>query len=181
MKKLLFAFPIVAFLTAGCNQTPTMNTPSNNINTNQSANNSTTPAPMPTQTQSQKPDLMAIVSTMAYGYKINITVNGQDIGLEGNASGGARLFNKENSYYQTASPEMLKKNGVLIQGNNTISITYTKTGPTSKDKLHIDLQMDGYASPLFSLDAQDAAGTIQQVIDVEPTQPANFKPIVIQK
>jgi hypothetical protein len=75
----------------------------------------------------------------------------------------------------------MKQNGVLLLGKNTISVTYQKTDPAGTDTLSVEFKMQGYSDDLFNLQAQDAGGTVEQVIDVEPTPPADFKPITITK
>ncbi len=194
MKKLLFPVLIVSFLAAGCgssqptvqnnpvpvkvaNHNPASSTPPQEANANINQTNNS----MDNTNSTKQADLMAILSANAYGYNITVSVNGQELTLKGNSSGGARLFNKENSYYGSASPQVLKENGMLVQGNNTFAIKYTKIDPSSDKKLHIDLQMQGYSSPLLTLDAADASGSVEQTVDIEPTQPANFKSITIER
>jgi hypothetical protein len=174
MKPKYFIIIPFLLLAAGCSQQPQSNHAQPlPVATNQQNNT------MDTQQKTQ--NLMAIVQVMDYGFSTKIYVNGQDIGWGGPGGGGVRLFNKENSDYASATPDVLKQNGVLKLGKNTIKVVYTKTDRASTDKLQVEFKMQGYSDDLFNLQGQDIGGTVEQTIDVEPTQPADFKPIVIVK
>jgi hypothetical protein len=183
MKKIFIVSSLILILAAGCSSQPQAVQPVSNVDTKTPSSNQTQninqKIPMD-QTTSQE-DLLAILSTDAYGYKVQVLVNGQDIGLKGEGSGGARLFNKEHSYYKTATPDVLKSNGVLVQGKNNFVIKYTKVDPKSDDTLNINLKMQDYSEALFTIDAKDTAGVVEQVIDIEPVQPVDFKSIKITK
>lgn len=59
-------------------------------------------------------------------YDVKILVNGSDIGVEGGTGGVLRLYNKEHYSYQIAPESELQKNWVLENGENTLSITYSR-------------------------------------------------------
>ena len=94
-------------------------------------------------------ELMTALSVMGYGYKVKVTVNGADVGIEGGKSENRRLFNKGHEMAAKASVSARARNFVLVPGKNDVAIEYTKIDPKGNDELEITLQAEGYPQPLL--------------------------------
>lgn len=128
-----------------------------------------------------EPELMAALSVMGYGYKVKVTVNGADVGVEGGKNENRRLFNKGNEMSAKASPSVRARNFVLVPGNNEIAIEYSKSDPKGNDELEITLQAANYPQPLLRLVNKTKASDKQVVsVNIAEKPPANFKPVVIE-
>ena len=132
--------------------------------------------------QAAEPELMTALSVMGYGYKVKVTVNGADVGVEGGKSEGRRLFNKGHEMAAKAAPAVRAKNFVLVPGANEIVIEYAKTDVKSTDPLEITMEAPGYPKPLLQLTSKGKpAGKVAVTVLVHDKPPAGFKPVVIQE
>jgi hypothetical protein len=135
---------------------------------------------VPLASQAAEPDLSAVLQVMGYGYKVKVSVNGTDIGIEGGKSEGRRLFNKGHAMAAKAAPAIRARNFMLVPGVNEFSIEYRKVGSQPGDKLEITLEAEGYPEPLLRLvSTTKASDKLTVKVDVAPKAPANFKPTVI--
>jgi len=125
-------------------------------------------------------DIMAALSSWGYGYKVKVLVNGVDIGMSGGKSESKRLFHKESDMAATASPDMRKRNFILQNGTNRISVDFTKTSNEKNDYLQVSLEIQEYQAPLFLLHSRSKpSGKIEKEITIQNSAPDNFKPAVI--
>ena len=128
-----------------------------------------------------EPDLMTALQVMGYGYKVKVTVNGYDAGVEGGKSEGRRLFNKASEMAAQAPPAARAKNFVLVPGVNDVVIEYTKVDP-GNDSLEITMQAENYPQPVLTLVSKTRQSdklALKVRIDAKPA--ADFKPIVIKQ
>jgi hypothetical protein len=127
-----------------------------------------------------EPELMTSLSVMGYGYKVKVTVNGADVGVEGGKSEGRRLFNKGHEMAAKATPALRAKNFVLVPGANEVVIEYAKTDAKSTDPLEVTLEAPGYPKPLLALtNKSKPADKVTVTVLVHDKPPAGFKPVVI--
>lgn len=127
-----------------------------------------------------EPELMAALSVMGYGYKVKVTVNGADVGVEGGKSENRRLFNKGNEMAAQATPAIRAKNFVLLHGANEIAIEYTKVDPKAADSLEVTLEAQGYPQPpLRVVSKTKASGKLKFEVNLAGKPPADFKPLVV--
>jgi hypothetical protein len=130
--------------------------------------------------QAGEPELMAALSVMGYGYKVKVTVNGADVGIEGGKSEGRRLFNRDHEMAAKAAPAIRAKNFVLVPGANEFAIEFAKIDPKSNDQLEITLEAEGYPQPLLRfVNATKPSDRLVVKVDVVDKMPANFKSLVI--
>ena len=126
-----------------------------------------------------EPELMAVLSVMGYGYKLKVSINGVDTGIEGGKSEGRRLFNKGNEMAQKATPQIRAKNFLLNHGANEIVVEYAKIDPKSSDQLEVKFEAEDYPQPVFMLTSRSkAADKVSAKVMLAPKAPANFKPVV---
>ena len=100
-------------------------------------------------------EINAVLSCWGYGYKVKMLVNGTDVGVKGGMSESKRLFDKNNEMAAQATPDIRKKNFILVNGPNTISIEYSKNGANPADRVEITLEVENYPDLLcltFSID-----------------------------
>jgi hypothetical protein len=127
-----------------------------------------------------EPELMASLSVMGYGYRVKVSVNGADVGVEGGKSENRRLFNKGHEMAAQATPAIRAKNFVLVPGANEIAIEFQKIDPKSADTLEITLQAQGYPQPVLQLASKaQASGRHVVKVNLAPKPPADFKTVVI--
>jgi hypothetical protein len=111
--------------------------------------------------------ISVMINISAYGYDVNIRVNGKDIGVTGGGSSVLRLFNANSLMKLISAPNVQEKNFVLNRGENNITITYKKNG-TGQDTLKVELKAPGYSESLLNISTEDADGTIEKKISIEP-------------
>jgi hypothetical protein len=129
-----------------------------------------------------EPELMGAFSVMGYGYKVKVTVNGADIGVEGGKSESRRLFNKGHEMAAQATPAIRAKNFVLVPGANEIAIEYSKLDPKSTDTLEIGFEMPGYPQPLLRVVSKaKASDKLALKVNLAAKPPADFKPVAINQ
>lgn len=127
-----------------------------------------------------EPELMAGLSVMGYGYKVKVSVNGADVGIEGGKSENRRLFNKGHEMAAQATPAIRAKNFVLVSGANEVAIEFQKIDPKSTDTLEVTLQAQGYPQPLLQLiNKAQASGKHVVKVALAPKPPADFKSILL--
>ncbi|HSH91670.1 MAG TPA: hypothetical protein VK996_16920 [Ramlibacter sp.] len=127
-----------------------------------------------------EPELMAALSVMGYGYKVQVLVNGADVGVEGGKSEGRRLFNKGHEMAAKAAPAMRAKNFVLVPGANQVTIDYAKLDPKSNDALEVTFEAAGYPQPVLRFTNKGRpTGKVSFTVNVEAKPPADFKPVVV--
>ena len=135
---------------------------------------------MVTAARAAEPELMAGLSVMGYGYKVKVSVNGADVGIEGGKSENRRLFNKGHEMAAQATPAIRAKNFVLVPGANEVAIEFQKIDPKSTDTLEITLQAQGYPQPLLQLvNKTQASGKHVVKVTLAAKAPADFKTVVI--
>lgn len=133
-----------------------------------------------TAARAAEPELMAGLSVMGYGYKVKVSVNGADVGIEGGKSENRRLFNKGHEMAAQATPAIRAKNFVLVPGINELAIEFQKIDPKSGTTLEITLQAQGYPQPLLRLvNKAQASGKHVVKVALAARPPADFKTIVI--
>lgn len=132
----------------------------------------------------------AIISAYSYGFDLNITINGKDIGIKGGGSTSSRLFDSSSVMSFISTPDVVAQNFVLHQGINTITIKYKKI---SKDSSHtLDVKLSSYFNDgqsrqddtnnvLIAQVKNKTEGTIQSTFDLEPTKPTDFKIVTISE
>lgn len=130
-------------------------------------------------TASKNRDLMAVLSCRGYGYKVNVLVNGVDVGIAGGKSENRRLLNKGNGMAVMAAPEMKKQNFMLVPGDNTISVTFKKKSANKDDRLELSLEMQNYPGPLFKMVTKKSSGKVKKKIVIQNTPPAGFKTVTV--
>ena len=84
-------------------------------------------------------ELNAILTVIAVGYEVKITINGIDIGVKGLKSESLKLFGKDNPA-QPVLPEDMKKQICLQDGQNTIIVHCKRVDEASSPELTIELQ-----------------------------------------
>ena len=137
---------------------------------------------VPIHVTAAEPELMAVLSVMGYGYKVKLTINGVDPGIEGGKSEGRRLFNKGSEMANKASPQIRARNFILNQGANEIAIEYVKIDPKSNDELEIKIEAEGYPQPLFRLTSRSkASDKVSAKLMLAPKAPVDFKPVVFSE
>ncbi len=128
------------------------------------------------------PELMAALSVMGYGYKVKVTVNGADVGIEGGKNENRRLFNKTHEMAAQATPAIRARSFILVPGANEISIEYAKKDPKEKEELDITLQAQGYAGPLLHVvNKTKAADKLVLIVEIAEKAPVNFKPVNVSQ
>lgn len=127
--------------------------------------------------QNEKEEIGAIISSMSYGYKVKVLINGNDIGMKGGMSESKRLFEKDSPMSKQAPFEMRKKLFVLQKGQNTISVEYKKDGKNEHDHAEITLEAEGYPAPIFKMDTKKPSGKVEKTFDLQIRAPKDFKPV----
>jgi flagellar basal body-associated protein FliL len=115
----------------------------------------------------------------AYGYNVSVKVNGQDIGILGGMSEGTRLYNTEHFSYSFAAPS-IKSQYALVKGQNTISVTYTKTDPKASP-MKVDVFAYTPPADLVIMNIAGDSGTINETFDIEHDKPAGVQTITVSK
>lgn len=130
--------------------------------------------------QAAEPELMAVLSVMSYGYKVKVTLNGVDIGIEGGKSEGRRLFNKGHEMAAKAAPTIRAKNFVLVSGANEFALEYVKIDPNSPERLEVTLEAEGYPQPLLHfVNTAKVSDKYVANVHLASKAPPDFKPLVI--
>ena len=128
-------------------------------------------------TMGGKEEINAVLSCWGYGYKVKMLVNGVDVGIKGGMSESKRLFDKNNGMAAQATPDMKKKNFVLVNGRNTISIEYAKNGSNPADRVEVSLEVENYPAPVFKLVSKKPSGKVEKTITIQNQAPADFKTV----
>ncbi len=131
------------------------------------------------RTMSGSQEIMAVLSCRGYGYKVKVLVNGADVGIVGGKSENRRLFDKDNEMAAMAAPEIRKKNFMLVNGQNTISVEFTKESTNQDDKLEISFEMQNYPAPLFKMVTKKPSGKVEKTITIQNAVPAGFKTVTV--
>ena len=127
------------------------------------------------------PELMAALSVMGYGYKVKVTVNGADVGVEGGKNENRRLFNKGHEMSAKASASVRARNFILVPGSNEVAIEYSKNDPKGNDELEITLEAAGYPQSLLRLrNKTKTSDKLVVSVDIAEKPPANFKPVILE-
>jgi len=127
------------------------------------------------------PELMAALSVTGHGYKVKVTINGADVGVEGGKNENRRLFNKDHETAAKASPSIGARNFVLVPGSNEIAIEYAKNDPKGSDELEITLQAANYPQPLLRLvNKTKTADKVVVSVNIAEKPPADFKPAILE-
>ena len=84
-------------------------------------------------------ELNAILTVIAIGYEVKITINNIDIGVKGLKSESLKLFGKNNPT-KPMLPEDMKKQICLQDGKNTIIVHCKCVDEASSHELTIELQ-----------------------------------------
>ena len=124
-------------------------------------------------------EINAVLSCWGYGYKVKMLVNGTDVGVKGGMSESKRLFDKNNEMAAQATPDIRKKNFILVNGPNTISIEYSKNGANPADRVEITLEVENYPEPVFKLVSTKPSGKVEKTITIQGRTPADFKPMTV--
>ena len=130
-------------------------------------------------TMNGKEEINAVLSCMGYGYKVKGLVNGTDVGIKGGQSESKRLFDKDSEMAAQATPDIRKKNFVLVKGKNTISVEYKKEGTSEYDKVELTLEVENYPAPVFKLESKKPSGKAEKTITVQGKAPADFKSVTV--
>lgn len=126
-------------------------------------------------------ELMAALSVMGYGYKVKVTVNGADVGVEGGKNENRRLFNQDHEMSAKASASVRARNFVLVPGSNEIAIEYSKNDPKGNDELEITLEAADYPQPLLRLrNRTKTSDKLVVSVNIAQKPPANFKPVILE-
>ena len=108
----------------------------------------------------------AALSSMGYGYEVQVRINGIDIGVKGGRSESRRLLSPSDEMAAQLPAEMRAQHVVLKDGANRIEIRFTKKGDEN-DSLKVTIETDG-PDPVFSLKSKTkAAGSVDRTIDLE--------------
>lgn len=83
-------------------------------------------------------DLNAILTVLARGYNVTITINGIDIGVRGGKSESIKLFS-QGSPMVSALPEDMKNQVCLQEGENLLFASYERLDDTASNELTIEL------------------------------------------
>ncbi len=84
-------------------------------------------------------ELNAILTVIAIGYEVKITINNTDIGVKGLKSESLKLFGKDNPTLPVL-PEDMKKQICLQDEQNTIVVNCKRVKEDSSPELTIELQ-----------------------------------------
>ncbi len=125
-------------------------------------------------------EINAVLSVWGYGYKIKVLVNGEDVGIKGGMSESKRLFDKNNEMAAQATPEIRKKNFVLVNGANTIAVEYKKEGSDRNDRAEVTLEVENYPAPVFKLVSKKPSGKVEKTIMIQGKAPADFKTVTAE-
>ncbi|MBU0470618.1 MAG: hypothetical protein KKA62_02165 [Nanoarchaeota archaeon] len=124
-------------------------------------------------------EISAALSSYGYGYKVNVLINGTDIGIAGEKSESKRLFDQDNHFSKKADPVM-KKLFCLKKGSNEVSVKFSKTSGNEQDYLQLSLEMEEYPAPLFLVhSASKNSGKINFSFDLEEKCPSDFVPAFV--
>jgi hypothetical protein len=131
------------------------------------------------KTNMENKEIMGVLSCMAYGYQVKVSINGVDVGIEGGKSENRRFFNVGHPMMGEAPPEKRASIFVLKPGENSISIEFTKTGDEN-DNLSITLDVEGYPSSVLSVTSRNLPSKkIEKTFNLTDTVPADFQSITI--
>ena len=122
-------------------------------------------------------EVSVVLSSMGYGYKVNVVINGVDVGVKGGMSESKRLFDKNSEMAARAKPEIRQRNFVLVKGQNTISIEYKKEGSNQHDKVEITVEAENYPAPIFKMETTKPSGKVEKTITIQTQAPAGFKTV----
>lgn len=131
------------------------------------------------KTMGENEEIMAVLSCMGYGYKVKVLVNGVDLGITGGKSESKRLFDKDNEMAKQATPEIRQKNFMLVHGQNSIVVEYSRTGKAPDDSLDLTLEMENYPAPLFKLTSKKPSGKVEKSLMIQSAVPAGFKTVTV--
>jgi hypothetical protein len=124
-------------------------------------------------------EIMAVLSCMGHGYKVKVLLNGADIGIVGGKSENKRLFDKDNEIAAQATPDIRKKNFTLVNGQNTISVEFTREGTGQDDKLDLSIEMENYPAPLFKMVTKMPCGKVEKTFMIQNAPSAGFKSVSV--
>ncbi|MBU0456598.1 MAG: hypothetical protein ABH824_04450 [Nanoarchaeota archaeon] len=124
-------------------------------------------------------EISAILSSQSYGYKVNVLINGTDIGVTGEKSESKRLFDQDNHFSKKADSAM-KRLFCLKKDNNKVSVKFSKISGSEHDQLQLSLEMREYPAPLFLVHSSSkSSGKIEFSFDLQEKCPSDFIPIFI--
>lgn len=121
------------------------------------------------------------IQTSTYGYEVSASLNGVVLpSIKGGMSTGARYYSKNHYMADMLAPEFVAEHATLLVGENTITITYKKTGEANED---FTLEVFAYDPPFTLLDVAITgdAGTIEKKFIVQPTKPADATTITVKE
>ena len=116
-------------------------------------------------------NLLAIISCDSYGHEAKVVFNGVDLAFPPGKFSASKLFTKDDGNYAQASPDAKKRNFILKEGDNNLSISYKRL-PRKEFSLKIKVEAMGYPSPLFILSTGKDEGTVNAVLNVQGKGPS---------
>lgn len=122
----------------------------------------------------------ATIDVDAYGYDVNIAVNGKDTGIEGNRSTALRLFNTDSIMALISTQDVKDRNFILSSGENTIVITYKKI-KDSNFGLTLNLLAYDNVKVLTAEAKNKAEGKIEKTFILEPQKPSDLQTITVSE
>lgn len=114
--------------------------------------------------QNDTDGIAAILQVNAYGYDVNVKINGLDVGIKGGMSESSRLFNKEHYSYQLAAPAA-QRLYVLKEGSNTIKIEYSQQKGESQLTSYVVITYKD--QDILKVPLTDKQGSIEKTIILE--------------
>ena len=128
----------------------------------------------------QSKGIAGALSCWGYGYKAKVLINGKDVGMIGGKSENLRLFSKEHEMYADAPPKIRERLFILKEGDNGISVEFTKASGKESDYLQISLEIEDYPAPVFLLHSRvKPSGGCIGVVKLAESAPKDFKPLFI--
>ena len=124
-------------------------------------------------------DLMGILSSDGYGYKVKVLINGNATTIEGGQSESLRLFRRAHEMVKRLPPEMRKRLAILKDGKNQIQVEFTKEGK-ELETLRVSLELGDYPAPVFLLFSRSKkSGKADTRVALQKVPPENFRPVYV--
>ena len=126
-------------------------------------------------------EILATLNCFAYGYAVEVHVNGTRMDISGGKSESTALLDFGNAMKAEAAPQM-QHIFVLKQGDNTISVKFARQGDADAGS-HLDFKLslqDPYAAEILKLDSSaKASGQVQRTFRIGKTAPKDAATIRI--
>jgi hypothetical protein len=117
---------------------------------------------------------LAGIDCFAYGYAVEVRVNGTKIGsITGGQSQSVTLMNR-NDPDKAEAPPQFHELFVLNEGDNTIAVNFRKLAADGNNRLDFKLRLGmPYAADIFAIDSSEKlVGQVERTFRIETAAPA---------